>query len=146
MSESLNHWVNWFVQKYWITQEPNNWLSLWVSHWIIELTDSFKNTESLRNQTMTTFMSESLNHWVNWFIQKTESLGMKQLSVFMSESLNHWVNWFVQKYRITQEPNNWVSLWVSHWIIELTDLFKNNESLRNQTTDCLYEWVTESLT
>ncbi len=146
MSDSLNHWVNWFVQTHWIIQEQNNWLSLWLNHWIIELTDSFKHTESLRNETtdcLYEWFTESLSQLIR--SNTLNHSGTKQLIVFMIESLNHWVNWFVQTHRIIQERNNWLSLWVIHWIIELTDSFKHTESFRNKTTDCLYEWFTESL-
>ncbi len=58
-----------------------------------------------------------LNHWLNQLFKNTESLrNSKQLSGLMSESLNHWVNWFIQKYWITQEPNKLTVLY--EWVTE----------------------------
>ncbi len=76
---------------------------------------------------LTVFMSESLNHWLNWFVQKYWiNSGTNQL-----ECLYEWVTRIieltdsVQKYWITQDQNQLsVFHWVSHWIIELTDSFK----------------------
>ncbi len=48
-----------FSLKNRIIHERNKWLDLWVSHIIIHLTDSFKNTDSFWNET-----SGSLNVWV----------------------------------------------------------------------------------
>ncbi len=39
-----------------------------------------------------------------------------------------------------------VTLWVYHWIIYSTDLFKSTDTFRNETSDCLSEWVVKSLT
>ncbi len=42
------------------------------------------------------FMSESSNHWLNWFIQNTDSLTIQTKYVFIIDSLNHFLNWYVQ--------------------------------------------------
>ncbi len=86
---------------------------------------------------------------------------MKQVTDLMSESLNLSHNWFVQNIdsfkKIKQvtdlsntdsikELNNWLTLWVSHWIIHSIGLFKNIDSFKNYTSDWPYEWVIESFT
>ncbi len=87
-----------------------------------------------------------------------------------TESLTHSIHsnsWFVQK-RV-----KWLSVWMGHWIIDSLDSFKQlihsemsqatvrmngplnhwltrfvqtADSFRNESSDCPYEWATESLT
>ncbi len=109
MSESLNHSFHRFVQN--SGSFRNN---LWVSHWIIHSTDSFK-----------TVVPSGTNHeWViesfippirskQWFIQEQ----------IMSESLNHSFNRFVQNSGLFRNKS-----WVSHWIIHSTDSFNHASS------------------
>ncbi len=50
LSESLNHSLNWFIQKHWFMQQWNKWLS----HWIIYK----KNTDEWRNETPLLFLRD----------------------------------------------------------------------------------------
>ncbi len=158
MSESLNHLLE-IIR--------NNWITLWVSHWIIYSTDSgmiywlykwvIESFTWRIQEQLNYFMNESLNHllnrlrnnwmtlWVShWIIYLTDSgtiellyewviesftwQSQEQLTDFMSESLNH----LLDRLR-----NNWMTLWVSHWIIYLTD---------PGTIELIYEWIIESFT
>jgi len=122
---------------------------------------------------VTVFMNESLNHWLTWFIQTPDSFRNKASDCLyerVTESLTHLIHsnaWFIQK------QSKWQSLWMSHWIIDslnsikrlihsetkqvtvfmneslnhwLTWFIQTPDSFRNKASDCLYEWVTESLT
>ncbi len=82
------HWKHWFVQ------ECNK--SLWVSQWIVYTTDSFKT--HILSETQLVFMSESLNHLHNRFVQITDLLrnktnvllaGQLQLIIFI------WTIWTI---------------------------------------------------
>ncbi len=52
------------------------------------------------------------------------NLWMKQMTVFMIEPLHYSLNPFFQKHLLK---------WVSHWIINSTDLFKKADSFGNET-------------
>ncbi len=77
-------------------RKENDWLYLWVVHWLTVSNHSFKNISSFRKDQVTLFMSESLNHLLKQFIQK----------------------WFIL------EQNKCMSLLVSQWIIHTADLLK----------------------
>jgi len=89
LSESMNHSFKRFVQKHWFIQSWNKWSIyewvnesliqeicsktlihpvmkqvkyLWLSYWIINSRDLFKNTDSSSHETSEVFMSELLNH------------------------------------------------------------------------------------
>jgi len=74
-----------------------NWsIDLFASHWgsnlFINDTDLFKNADSFRNKT-SGFMRESLNHSLNWFVQKCWFIQewkkkLKKIKLF-------WLNLFV---------------------------------------------------
>ncbi len=67
--------------------------SLWVNHWIIHSTNLFKTS---RSETTDSFW---VTYWLIHKIICSETRidsGTKQLTVFMSESLNHSFNRFVQ--------------------------------------------------
>ncbi len=65
------------------------------------------------------------------------------MSVFISESLNHSFNRFIQSADSFRNQSS-DCLWVSHWIIHLIDSFNNTDSFRKKLNFCLYKWVTES--
>lgn len=127
-----------FSLKNRIIHERNKWLDLWVSHIIIHLTDSFKNTDSFWNET-----SGSLNVWV------TESFthpvcsktmtpsGTKQVNSFISESQNINSADSFKNTDLFREKNNWLSSRVSHRIVNSTDSFKTLVHLGNETSDWL---------
>ncbi len=48
-------------------------LSLWASHWIIYLNDSFTTLIDSRRKQATGFMSKSLNHSLKWFVHTSNS-------------------------------------------------------------------------
>ncbi len=145
MSDSLNHSLNQFVKTTdsfrnkagdclyetviesfthliysngWFIYKWSKRISLWMSYWTIDSLDSFKRWFIRK-------WSKWLLLWMNhWIIDSLDSFKrlihseMKQVTVFMNESLNHWLTRFVQ----------------------------TADSFRNEASDCLYEWVTESLT
>lgn len=81
-------------------------------------TDSFKNTDSFRNKS-SDCLYESITESFTYSFKTLILSEMKQETGFMTVTLNH-----------------------SHsfsWYIQNTDLF------RNETSDCLYERVIESL-
>ncbi len=71
------------------------------------------------------------------FIHLTDSfkrLINSELTVLMNGPLNHWLTRFVQKGGFIQ---NWLSLWMGHWIIDLLDSFKKVDSFSNETPLCV---------
>ncbi len=103
--------------------ERNKWLSIWVSHWVLDLTDLFINTNSFVNET-----NDSLTQGSHWSIYtndsfkntdpfRTESKGViklftqcihtktlilsrtKQMTVYMFELLNYSLMQSIQKHR-----------------------------------------------
>jgi len=81
----------------------NKWLTLWVSHWIIHSTNSFKTR-------MHSKIKKWLSLWVSqWIIHSTNSL----------------------KSRMHSKIKKWLTFWLRHWIIHSNDLFKNIDSFRN---------------
>ncbi len=158
MNESLNHWLTWFVQtadsfrnkasdffyewvieslthlvcsNRWFIQKQSKWLLLLMSHWIIGSLDSFKPLIHSETKQVTSFMNESLNHWLTWFIQTADSFRNKAshfLYEWVNESLAHLIrsnHWFIQK------QSKSLPLWMSHWIIGSFDSIKNADSFRN---------------
>ncbi len=125
-------WKHWFIQK-------QNLRLIWISHWIIRSTDSFKNTDSFRNEPYGCL-------WMsNWIIRSTDLF--KNAKSFRNElvtesfaQLNH------SQCRFIQERNLCDCLWMSHWIIRSTDFFKNADSFRNETCDGLWmsHWIIRS--
>ncbi len=145
MSESLNHWLNWFVQRQWTIQERNKQLSVWVSHWITDSTDSFNSTESFRNET-----SNCL--WVSrWIIDLTDLF--KENDPFRNETSNCQYEWVIESLTqlIRSTALNHLGMkqaTVYEWVIEsLAQLIRStalNHLGMKQAT--VYEWVIESLT
>ncbi len=145
MNESLNHWLTWLIQTVdSFRNKAGDCLYEWVTESLTHLI-SFKQLIHSETKQVTVFMNESLNHWLTWLIQTVDSFRnkagdclyechwiidsldsfkrlihseTKQVTVFMNESLNHWLTWFIQ----------------------------TTDSFRNKVGDCLYEWITESLT
>jgi len=68
-----------------------------------------------------------------YFLQVTLLQG-DAMSAFMSESLNHEFNQFVQNTE--SGINKCLILWVSHWMIHSPDSLKNTSSFRNETCEC----------
>lgn len=62
--------------------ERNKWLSIWVSHWVLDLIDLFKNTNSFVNET-----NDSLTEGSHWSIYTNDSF--KNTDPFRNES--EWV-------------------------------------------------------
>ncbi len=94
----------------------DEWLSLWMSNWIIQLIDSFKSINSFMNKTsLYDWVTESFTEPIRtkqWFIKEQTKL------LSMNESLNHLLN------RLEQ----------------------NSDSLRKKKQITVNEWVTESFT
>ncbi len=67
----LNHWPNWFVQKLWFNETSDSCLFEWV-FWIIDPTDSFKNSDSMKQVTVV-FLSESFESFTQLIRSKTDS-------------------------------------------------------------------------
>ncbi len=107
----------------------------------IFLADSFRNESSGGPYERVT---ESLTHSIrsNMWIHSVTS----QVTVLMNESLNHWLTRFILTRGFIQKRVKWRSLWTSHWIIDSLDSFKHLDSFSNESSDCPYERVTESLT
>lgn len=55
-----------FVQNCDFIWEQGQWLFSWMSHWIIQSTESFKNTDWFRNQRLTESFSQQI-HSKQWF-------------------------------------------------------------------------------
>ncbi len=51
-------------------------------------------------------------------------LETKQLTIFMSESLNHLFNRFIQLMEYIQNYSEIMLIWVNHWIINIANSFK----------------------
>ncbi len=98
-------------------RKENDWLYLWVVHWLTVSNHSFKNISSFRKDQVTLFMSESLNHLLKQFIQK----------------------------RFILEQNKCMSLWASQWIIHTADLLKKTTPIHSGTK-LMSEWIRESFT
>ncbi len=140
--ESLTHLIHsnaWFIQKL------SKWLSLWMSLWFIDSLDSFKRLIHSETKQVTVFMNESLNHWLTRFIQTPDSFRNEAsdcLYEWVNESLTHFIHsntWFIKKW------SKWLFMneSLNHW---LTRFIQTPGSFRNKASDCLYEWVFESLT
>ncbi len=168
MNESLNHQLTQSVQKRRFVQKLSKWSQLFISHWIIDSLNSFKQL----HKPVTLFMNESLNHWLTQFVQmpdlfRTEAsdslnecvieslinpnhtktdLFRNEVTAFINDSLNHWLARLVQKHRFIQNRSQWLSLWTSHWITDSLDSFKNVDLFRNKGSHWIYKRVTESFT
>lgn len=95
----------------------NNKTGVCVNHWSSHSTDIFKNIESYwiicstdlyktlihsELKHVTVLMNESLNHWLNQFIQYIYSFRNEMCSCFNSWPIDHWLNqlkkcWFIQE-------------------------------------------------
>ncbi len=126
MNGPLNHWLTRFVQKGGFIQ---NWLSLWMGHWIIDSLDSFKKVDSFRIDFPYEWATESLSHSI-----RSKRWIHSELTFLMNGPLNHWLTRFVQKGGFIQ---NWLSLWMGHWIIDSLDSFKKVDSFSNETPLCV---------
>ncbi len=144
-----------------------------MSLWIVDSLDSLKQLILSETNQMTAFMNESLNRWLAWFTQTVNSFRNESndcLYEWVSESLTRSIH---SNSSFFQKRIKWLSLWMSLWIVDSLDSLKQlilsetnqmtvfmNESLnrwlarftqtvnsfRNESNDCLYEWVSESLT
>ncbi len=126
-------------------QKRIKWLPLWMSLWIVDSLDSLKQ-----------FILSETNQWLPlwmslWIIDSLDSLKQfilsetNQMTAFMNESLNHWLTRFTQNSSFIQKQIKWLSLWMSHWIIDSLDSLKQSFFQKRIKRLSLW-WVSESLT
>ncbi len=172
MSESLNHWVTWFVQKLLIHSETKQVTPLNErATWIIESLDSFKTVDSFRNEagdSLNERVTESLIHLIvpkllihfrneagdSLNERVTESLShlirskplihseTKQVTLLMSESLNHESLDSFKNRWFIQKRSRWLSYWASHWINWVTWFVQNHWFIQKRSRWLSNERVT----
>ncbi len=79
-------------------------VSLWVSHWFIYSIDSFKRANSLINKTSEFHYERLVESFITLIYPKVLiHLATKPVIIFMSVSLNHSLNWLIQKWLLMKK-------------------------------------------
>lgn len=115
MSESLINLFNWFIQKSQFIKQQNKWFSLWAGRWIIHYIDLPKSTDSFCNKTSDYFYEWIIELFIQLINSKALiHLATKPVIIFMSVSLNHSLNWLVQKWLIMKKVIIFLSKSIDH--------------------------------
>ncbi len=87
-----------------------------------------------------------MNHSLKRFLQNSWFIYKWSKWLYLNKSLNHSLKRFLQNSWFIYKWSKWLCFWMNHWIIDSNDSFKTTDSFTNEASDCVFEWITESLT